>query len=155
MRAAPLNDVLTGAVMVVFAALVTAVTAGYPATSGGFPFALATYMVLPLGVLLLAKGLLRMRVAGRGNAPRESGGVDTQAVQFTPVTVGVILAVCVSTFAIGWLGFIAAVGLLALATGLLFRSPLWATAIYVAGQSALLWGFLRFFNIQMPQGLLL
>lgn len=155
MRATPLNDVVTGAVMVAFGTWVLIVTMGYPSTSGGFPFALAAYMIVPLGLLLLVKGILRLRLTSRTKEDKPGEGAETQLVQFTPITIGVIIAVCVATLAIGWLGFIASVGVLAVATGLLFRMPLWTTAIYVAGQSIVLWAFLRFFNIQMPEGLLL
>lgn len=155
MRATPLNDLVTGAVMVAFGTWVLIVTMGYPSTSGGFPFALTAYMIVPLGLLLLVKGILRLRLTSRTKEDKPAEGAETQLVQFTPITIGVIIAVCVATLAIGWLGFIASVGVLAAATGLLFRMPLWTTAIYVAGQSIVLWAFLRFFNIQMPEGLLL
>lgn len=155
MRATALNDTILGVLSLILGLWVATVTARYPGMSAGFPYALAVYLVIPIGALLLLKGLLRFRFEARPVSKRDEDAAATQLVQFTPITIGVIAAVCVTTLAIGYLGFIAAVALLAVLTGLLFRMPLWATAVYVVAQSLLLWGFLRFFTVQMPAGVLL
>ncbi|WP_299821918.1 tripartite tricarboxylate transporter TctB family protein [uncultured Jannaschia sp.] len=155
MRPTPYADLLTGAFALALGATGTVITLGYPSTSGGFPFALSAYMVAPIGVLLLFKGVLRLALEARPNTDGDEDSEDAQHVQFTPVTLAVIAAVTLATFAIGWLGFIISTGLLALVTGRIFRTRLWVTLVYVAAQSAVLWAFLRFFSVQMPEGLLM
>lgn len=148
-------DLLTGGLAIALAAGVAWVTLRYPPISGNFPFALSAYLIAPVGGLLLLKGLLRLAFDARAETEPEEEPADAQLVRFTPVTIATIAAVVVATFAIGWLGFVAATGLLALVMGVVFRARPWVTLVYAAAQCAVLWGFLRFFSIQMPQGLLL
>ena len=148
----PLNDALTGALSLGLGGWVAVETSDYSRMAGGFPFALAIYLLVPLGVFLLAKGLVRWRTwRPVGSAEADD---SSQMVRFTPITIAVIVIVCAAMLAIPWIGFVTAMALLAIAAGLLFRAPLWATALYSGLLTAGLVAFDHFLNVQMPVGTL-
>ncbi|MCF3935331.1 tripartite tricarboxylate transporter TctB family protein [Acuticoccus sp. M5D2P5] len=152
MRASPGNDTVLGLLALALGGWVALETAGYSQMAGGFPYALAVYLIIPLGVLILARGLARLRFEPR--AAETSADAETQMVRFTPITIAVIVVVCLGTLGIGLIGFVPAMAALALATGVVFRARWWVVAIYTAGLAAALASFLAFFNVQMPQGAL-
>lgn len=151
----PANDLRTALFCIAVAILVAFSTLQYPASSGGFPFALATYFLLPLGILIGIKGLVRRAIEKNQKSQIERSAESTQLVMLTPITIMVMIAVTVCTLAIGHLGFITATALLAVLMGLIFKTKILLTVIYTIFQSLFLWWFVDFFSVQMPRGMLI
>jgi hypothetical protein len=145
------QDLGLGALAVGLALVVRMTVSDYPATAAGFPNVLATWLMLPIGLLLLVKGLLRLRFEKRVAQEVDEA---SQHVQFTPLTLATIALVIVSTAAIFFVGFLGALALLLVGCGLVFRARPVPYVIFAVLFLAFIWLFLDFFSVQMPEGLL-
>jgi len=130
------QDLVVGTLAVALAVTVRITVSDYPATAAAFPSTLATWLMLPVGLLLVLKGLLRLRV------------------QFTPLTLATIALVIASTAAIYFVGFLGSLALLLVGSGLVFRARPVPYVIFAVLFLAFIWLFLDFFSVQMPEGLL-
>ncbi len=146
-----MQDLVVGTLAVALAVTVRITVSDYPATAAAFPSALATWLMLPVGLLLVLKGLLRLRI--EKPVPQE---VDeaSQHVQFTPLTLATIALVIASTAAIYFVGFLGSLALLLLGSGLVFRARPVPYVIFAVLFLAFIWLFLDFFSVQMPEGVL-
>jgi hypothetical protein len=146
------QDLGLGTITVVLAVVVRMTVSDYPETAAAFPSVLATWLMLPIGLLLLTKGLLRLRFEPK----HTSAAMDeaAQHVQFTPLTLATIALVIVSTAAIYFVGFLIALGLLLLGCMLVFQARVVPYLIFAVLFLAFIWLFLDFFSVQMPEGAL-
>lgn len=146
------QDLGVGVLAVGLAIVVRMAVSDYPATAAAFPNALATWLMLPIGLLLVAKGLLRLRLEEKG--PTEPADEASQHVQFTPLTLATIALVIVSTASIYFVGFLGSLALMLVGSGLVFRAKPVPYVIFAVLFLAFIWLFLNFFSVQMPEGLL-
>lgn len=155
MKPTVLNDFVTAVFCLIVGAIGTYATAYYPSDAGGFPRMLSLYFLIPLGALILIKGFFRALAHRKGGELKEKLVENSQSIQFSVSTLLVIVTVSIMTILIGTLGFIEAVAVLAVATGLIFKTKIWAIVVYAIAQSIFLWFFLDFFSIQMPRGFII
>lgn len=146
------QDLGLGVLAVALAVVVRITVSDYPATAAAFPSALASWIMLPIGLLLVAKGLLRLRFEER--QPPEAADEASQHVQFTPLTLATIALVITATAAIYFVGFLGALTLLLLGCGLVFRARPVPYVIFAVLFLIFIWLFLDFFSVQMPEGML-
>lgn len=145
------QDLGVGVLAVALAVTIRVTVSDYPPSAAAFPSALATWLMLPIGLLLVLKGLLRLRLEKRmATEPDEA----SQHVQFTPLTLATIALVMVSTAAIYFVGFLGSLALLLLGCGLVFRARPLPYVIFAVLFLAFIWLFLDFFSVQMPEGVL-
>lgn len=145
------QDLAVGVLAVGLAVAIRATVSDYPPSAAAFPSALATWLMLPIGLLLVLKGLLRLRFERRVAAEADEA---SQHVQFTPLTLATIALVVVSTAAIYFVGFLGSLALLLLGCGLVFRARPLPYVIFAVLFLGFIWLFLDFFSVQMPEGLL-
>lgn len=154
-RPTPLHDILLGSSALVAGGIVAWIASGYPAAPAAVPYAVAVYLVLPMGTLILLKGIFGAARVGLYRAPSEEELAASQHVQFNSVTIVVISAVCVAMLSVEVVGFIPAIVGLIFIVGITLRSRIMNLVIYAAFLSGALYFFLSFFRIQMPAGLFL
>lgn len=145
------QDLGLGVIAIALAVVVRMTVNDYPATAAAFPSVLATWLMLPIGLLLLTKGLLRLRFEAK--RPPEAADEASQHVQFTPLTLATIALVIASTAAIYFVGFLGALGLLLLGCMLAFRMRVVPYLIFAVLFLVFIWLFLDFFSVQMPDGI--
>jgi xanthine/uracil permease len=146
------QDLGLGVIAVALAVVVRVTVSDYPATASAFPSVLANWLMLPIGLLLVTKGLLRLRFEAK--LQPEASDEASQHVQFTPITLATIALVIVSTAAIYFVGFLGALALLILGCGIVFRARPVPYVIFAVLFLAFIWLFLDFFSVQMPEGML-
>jgi hypothetical protein len=149
-RLTPFHDLATGLACLAGTVIFFYATAEYPRTALAFPRLVVTYIIAPIGLVLLLKGALtawRDGLVGEGEEDEAS-----LMVRFTPLTLATIAAVIAGTAAIHFAGFLPAMVGLALVCAAIFRSRPVFALIYTLAVAVVLWAFLQAFSIQMPVG---
>ncbi|WGF87832.1 tripartite tricarboxylate transporter TctB family protein [Marinivivus vitaminiproducens] len=146
----PFHDLATGLACLVGVLIFFYATVEYPRTALAFPRIIVTYIIAPIGLVLILKGAL---TAWRDGLASDGGDDEaSMMVRFTPLTLATIAAVVAGTLAIHVAGFLPAMVALTLVLAAIFRSRPASAVVYAIGVALVLWAFLQAFSIQMPIG---